>query len=115
MTEKQRVTLYLSFSDHLIHITLKLSDPKSLSEEPELLLAHRVINIKHHPRSKSWHIELVHLLLAKIRFWGLEEMCRDLRSNKKGNILVEELQGEDTTKFRVLFTEHKDWAFEETG
>jgi len=105
---------YLCFCNHLIDITLELVDPKSLSEEPELLLSHRVVNIKDHPRSKSWHIELVHLLLAEISLLSLEEVCRDLRPNEEGDVLVEELEGEDPPKLRVLLPEHKDWTFQES-
>jgi len=53
-------------------------------------------------------------LLAEISLRSLEEVCRDLRANEESDVLVEEFEGEDTPKLRVLLTEHKDWTFQET-
>lgn len=40
-------------------------------------------------------------------------MGGDLRADKESDVLVEEPEGEDTSKLRILLPQHDDWATQE--
>ncbi|CAN6470558.1 unnamed protein product [Victoria cruziana] len=92
----------------------EFSDPQSFCEEPKLFLSDRVINIKDHPRPKSRHVELVHLLLAKIRLRCLKEVSRNFGTDKKRDFFVQEIHGEDIAKPIIFFPDHYNRALHES-
>ncbi|KAF3790476.1 hypothetical protein EJ110_NYTH16501 [Nymphaea thermarum] len=91
----------------------ELSDPQSFCEEPKLFLPDRVIDIKDNTRPKSRYVELVHLLLAKIRLWRLKEVSRHFGTDKKRDFFVQEIHGEDIAKPIILFPDHYNRALHE--
>lgn len=103
----------LCFGNHLIHISLELIDSKRLGKEAELLLADRVIDIENNAAAESRDIELVNLLLTEIRLGGLEEVGGNLMTNQESNLLVENIQSEDTAELRIFMAEHHNGTFYE--
>lgn len=103
----------LRFHDHLINITLQLTNPKRVSKKPKLLLPNRIIHIENNARSKRRDIEAIHLLLTQICFNRLEKMRRNLRSDQKGDVFIDQIECEDTPELGILLAQQHNRAFEE--